>query len=111
MRLFSAAAFQNKIYVFGGIAAAQNFKELKSTWLFDGKQWTQGPDLMNLRHGHRTINYFDGLMHIGGNGTQPIERWNPAKSGQFEMINSNVKLPGYVDFPEMFFVSKSFCQA
>lgn len=110
MRLFSVAVMDQKMWIFGGISANNNFKELKSSWSFTGDTWTQGPDLMNARHGHRTINYFNGLMHIGGNGTQPIERWNEESTGKFEMLNSDVKLPQYVDFPEIFFVSNSFCR-
>ena len=72
LRLFSTVHVDKSIFVFGGYSIKFE-KEFDYTFQYDYfiDAWMLGPlKMMSPRHGHRTIKYMGGLLHIGGSGTQ-----------------------------------------
>ena len=64
------------VFVFGGYSIEKQ-RAFSDTWKLDlttGK-WSAGQKLLSERHGHRTIQYGFDLLHIGGFGQMPFEKW------------------------------------
>ena len=64
------------VFVFGGYSIEKQ-SAFSDTWKLDmttGK-WSAGQKLLSQRHGHRTIQYGFDLLHVGGFGQMPFEKW------------------------------------
>ena len=91
---------------------------------FDGKTWSSMHDMLTPRHGHRSIIYSHSpmtILHIGGESAvnqnkkakMPIERWQwefGTDVHKPKMSLSSLVLDTYVDFPESFNVTDTFCK-
>ena len=65
--------------------------------------------MLNIRSGHRSINYENIIYHIGGYGHQQIERW-VMNDTEIRIEPNYPVLRDWVQ-SEMFFVSKNYFEA
>jgi hypothetical protein len=73
----SSVSYKNKIYLFGGEISTEDgdLSQSKITLKFDGTLWESGPEMINFRHGHKSIVLENMIFHIGGFSENKVERW------------------------------------
>jgi len=118
MRLFSTLVVKSavnstdsdQLWVFGGYVAKLTKSVDTSYFYTEDDSWKKGPKLLTPRSGHRSIFYFENILHIGGTGSLQVEKWDSLKSTKPQKTNSVLTLTDYTDWPEIFQVSEDFCK-